>query len=136
MNLQRFVWLCAAVLAASIGGCLTPLADIYLDESANGSTVTVSVSEQIVVTLVSNASTGYQWELTQLDTAVLENTAQTYVAPAIAIPGAPGSERWEFVARAAGTTTLRLEYRRPWEDQEVDPADTFEVTVTVSAPES
>lgn len=136
MNLQRFVWLCAAVLAVSIGGCLTPLADIYLDESTDGSTVTASVSTLIVVTLASNGSTGYQWELTQLDTSVLENTADTYLPPAIAIPGAPGSERWEFVARAAGTTTLRLEYRRPGEGQEVDPADTFEVTVTVSAPES
>jgi len=136
MNLQRFVWLCVAFLAVSVGGCLTPLANIYLDECANGTTVTASVSTLIIVTLASNASTGYQWELTQLDTSVLENTADTYLPPAIAIPGAPGSERWEFVARAAGTTTLRLEYRRPWEGQEVDPADTFEVTVTVSAPES
>lgn len=136
MSMRRFVWLCVAILAVSVAGCLTPSTDTYLDASADGSTVAISVSEQIIVTLVSNASTGYQWELAQLDTAVLENTAQTYVAPAIAIPGAPGSERWEFVGRAAGTTTLRLEYRRPWEDQEVDPADTFEVTVTVSAPES
>ncbi|HUU96054.1 MAG TPA: protease inhibitor I42 family protein [Phycisphaerae bacterium] len=136
MNMGRFVCLCMAVLAVSVGGCLTPLANIYLDESANGSTVTASVSTLIVVMLASNASTGYQWELAQLDTSVLENTADTYLPPAIAIPGAPGSERWEFVARAAGTTTLRLEYRRPWETQELDPADTFEVTVTVSAPES
>jgi len=134
--MRRFVWLCVAVLAVSVGGCPTPLANIYLDESANGSAVTTSVSALIVVTLASNASTGYQWELAQLDTSVLENTAHTYVPPAIPIPGAGGSERWEFVARAAGTTTLRLEYRRPWEAQEVHPADTFDVTITVSASES
>jgi inhibitor of cysteine peptidase len=132
MNVQRFAPFCVVTLLGSLTGCLGSLSEIQLDESADGGGVTTSVSMRVVVTLTSNPSTGYQWELTELDTSVLENTSHTYVAPGTVMPGAPGSERWEFAACAPGTTTLRLEYRRPWEPAEVDPADTVRVTVTVT----
>ena len=133
MNVQRLTSLGLVALLAGLTGmaCPGPAADIELDESANGSEVLTPVGTKIIVTLASNATTGYAWELAELDTSILENTAHTYVPPDSDLVGAGGSERWEFTARSAGTTPLRLEYRRSWESQEIEPADTFSVSVTV-----
>jgi len=139
VNSKRFLLLGMVAIMALGQRCELPVPgdnppatqDIELDEGDNGSTILAPVSSRIIVTLVSNASTGYQWELGELDQSILENTDWEFVPPDVMMPGAPGSEIWEFTARSAATTTLRLEYRRPWESQQVDPADTFTVTVTV-----
>jgi len=93
--------------------------------------VSAAVGQQIIITIPSNATTGYAWELATLDTAVVENTDQTYITPVSDLAGAGGWERWTFKAIGAGSTTLRLEYRRSWEPDTVDPADTFEITVNI-----
>ena len=44
--------------------------------------------------------------------------------------GAGGNETFRFTASAAGTTTLSLEYRRPWEtDQPAAQTYTLQVVV-------
>lgn len=126
------VWgLLAGALGA--GGCASPSSELRLDQAANGKTFEVPVAGRIVVTLPSNVTTGYRWELGELNTSVLEKTAQAYESGESQGVGAGGTERWEFVARGAGTTALQLEYRRPWEPKTVAAAQTFQVTVTVTA---
>lgn len=115
---------------AALAGCNGTGTTIYLDANDDGTTVTIAVSGRIVVTLDSNASTGYAWEYLEVDDGVLENTDQAYDPPTIFTPGAGGAEVWEFTARNAGTTTLSLEYRGPGGDADV--GGTFEVTVIVT----
>ena len=106
---------------------------VTLDADDNGSTVTIPVSGSFTVSLASNPTTGYEWGLVDLTTSILENTDHQYVQDAAppGMVGVGGTETWEFTGRSAGTTTLRLEYRRPWETEEE--VESFEVTVTITA---
>ncbi|MCK4341155.1 MAG: protease inhibitor I42 family protein [Phycisphaerae bacterium] len=134
MNAKRFVPLAVMTLLVWLTGCpdLTPVADIQLDEDDHGTAVLTPVGTKITVTLPSNVTTGYAWELIDPDTSILENTGQDYVAPLFGATGTGGNEVWEFTARAAGSATIRLEYRRSWEDDSIDPADTFQANVQVT----
>ncbi|MBC8476991.1 MAG: DUF4382 domain-containing protein [Dehalococcoidia bacterium] len=94
----------------------------------------VSVSGLLKVTLCSNPTTGFQWSETAniSDTAILEQVSHKYVPPQSAQPqaGASGQEVWVFRALEAGTTTVYMEYSRPWQGGEKG-VWTFELTVTV-----
>ena len=108
-----------------------PVADLQLDQQSDGGVVLLPVGGRAVVTLESNSTTGYQWQIVELDQAVLENTGHTYIPPAEDTIGAAGSEQWEFTAREVGQTTLRMEYSRTWDPSDVVSAATFTVAVTV-----
>jgi inhibitor of cysteine peptidase len=98
--------------------------------------VSVKVGQTLVVTLASNPSTGYSWAIsTAPDSAVLTQDGDiTYTAtnPDVVMPGSGGSETVRFTATAAGTTTVVLDYRRPWET-DVPPVETVTIDVTVTA---
>jgi inhibitor of cysteine peptidase len=134
MAIRRLTLILGLALLAGSTGC-TPLGALVLEAEDDGSAVAIEVGERINVKLASNVSTGYAWELAELDETVLENTDQRYVAGFTLFPveGAGGTEIWEFTAIAPGTTTLRLEYNRP--DSGEEPDGEFEVEVTVAAAE-
>lgn len=124
----------AVVPLLLLSGCwpLPNGAAVRLTETDNGGQVTLAVGEILTVTLASNPSTGYAWEIAALDQTVLKNTDNTYQSDCLLpVPGCGGREVWTFEGVAPGTTTLRMEYRRPWETDS-DPAETFEVEVTVT----
>jgi inhibitor of cysteine peptidase len=107
---------------------------VSLTEADSSKTVVVEIGQQILVTLPANASTGYAWQLAELDPAILETTSQQYLPPSLPLPGAKGEERWEFTALSAGATQLRLVYLRPDDPPDTEPAQTFEIVVSVRAP--
>ncbi|MBU0717721.1 MAG: protease inhibitor I42 family protein [Planctomycetes bacterium] len=114
-----------------VGGCpLVAGLALVFDEGDSGSTITAQVGQKLKVVLDSNASTGYEWELTDLDPLVVEHSDTVYQGCSVPIPGCGGTETWTFTALSPGSTVLRLIYHRPWEDSE--PAATFELTVTVT----
>jgi inhibitor of cysteine peptidase len=116
---------------AVLTGCPSPKAREFT-ASDNGRTVTLPTGTHFTVRLASNITTGYSWQLDALDQAVVLNSGNNYIGPAAPMPGAGGYEDWDFVTQAAGTTTLHMAYRRPWE-QGSPPADTFALTITVTA---
>ena len=150
MTVKRFGTVLCAIAAFMLGGCERPPpggtvshaegkpvgqglgSTTQLDAGDDGSTVTVPASARFTVSLRSNPTTGYSWAIVDLNTSIVENTDHQYVQDAAppGMVGVGGTETWEFTGCSAGTTTLRLEYRRPWEDKEE--ADSFEVTVTVT----
>ena len=129
-------------LLASVAGCSPPLTienpwtpaplAVYVTAAATAP-VTLVRGQTLVVTLDANVTTGFRWEavpgfeptLTQLGTA-------DYVAPVStsAGVGAPGAMTFLFRAASAGTATLELAYRRPFEIN-VAPAKTVRYDVTV-----
>ncbi len=122
-----------AVIAAlaALTGCPPRSETQEFTASDNGRSITLPDGTHFTVRLESNVTTGYQWQLAALDQAVVLNTGNRYVAPETPLPGAGGSEEWDFVAKLAGLTTLKMEYRRPWE-QKTPPTDTFELTIFVA----
>lgn len=95
--------------------------------------VQVTAGDSFTVTLCSNATTGFKWsEPAQIsDQTVLQQTGHEFVAPeAKGVVGAARKEVWTFKALKKGTSTVSLEYSRPWEGGE-NGEWTFNLTVVV-----
>ncbi len=81
--------------------------------------VQVAVGQQIVVTLCSNASTGFSWQPANVPAAIVKLLDQA-AAPASnaegaqPVVGAAGTETLTFQAVASGTGDVGLEYSQPW----------------------
>jgi inhibitor of cysteine peptidase len=94
---------------------------------------TVEAGKEFSITLDSNPTTGYQWQLAKpLDETRTKYLANRYVKPESKLAGAGGKQVWEFRALRAGKTEIDLEYVRPWE-QGVQPAQTTNFVVVVTA---
>jgi inhibitor of cysteine peptidase len=110
----------------------TMINEIIVDVSYNNSEVTLAVGDRLIVTLDSNATTGYSWNLSAIsNTSVIAKVSDEYVAPTPTPPlsGQGGQEAWTFEALKTGTANISMKYIRPWEPEE--PAETFEITVNV-----
>lgn len=95
-----------------------------------GSTVSVRPDDEIVVTLDSNATTGFAWELTAEPAAeILEFIGSEYVDPETGLVGAGGQEVWRFRAAAEGTTSFELTYLRSFSGETA--GEPFDLTVVV-----
>ena len=95
--------------------------------------VEVAQGGVLTISLGSNPSTGFSWtENAEIaDTAVLRLTGGSFVAPeGEDMVGASGNQTWTFEALEKGTTSVNMEYGRPWEGGEKG-VWTFELTVTV-----
>jgi len=108
--------------------------DEFMEANNISKDAEVAVGDTFTVTLCSNPTTGFEWsESAQIsDQTVLEQVDHATVAPENKnVVGAPGQEVWTFKALTQGTSTVSLEYGRPWEGGEKGEW-TFEVTVTVN----
>ncbi len=115
---------------------VNPAAEAPTDDEYAGQEVIVPVGGLLTITLESNPSTGFQWELTGIsDPTVLELVGHEFIAPEatddeIPIVGAPGTEVWNFRALRVGRSTIFMEYSQPWEGG-TKATQTFVVTVVV-----
>lgn len=83
--------------------------------------VEVPADGSLTVTLCSTPTTGFQWsEGAQISNqAMLQQTGHEFVPPEqTGIVGASGQDVWTFKALKKGTSTVSMEYRRPWEGGE------------------
>ncbi len=80
------------------------------------------VGQELTVTLGSNPTTGFQWsELADIgDETVIQQISHIFVGPGIEKPpGTSGEEIWVFKGLKKGTTTILLEYSRPWNEKDI-----------------
>ena len=93
--------------------------------------VEVEVGQEFTITLESNPTTGYQWQLAKpLDEGILKFIGSEYKAPETELLGAGGKEVWTFKAVNRGIAEISLKYVRLWE-KDVPPAkeQTFAIIV-------
>ncbi|NJN66864.1 MAG: hypothetical protein HC884_09170 [Chloroflexaceae bacterium] len=106
--------------------------EIVVDESFDGSQVSLGNYQTLNVRLPTNPSTGYQWVMERTDeTENLEVGTQPVLrqvgSPVLLAPepspddpeafvGSPVTAQLRFQPMRAGSTTLKLVYRRPWEE--------------------
>jgi inhibitor of cysteine peptidase len=100
--------------------------EVSIDDFTNVNTISreveVAKGGTVTVILGSNQTTGFQWsEQAQIgDITILEQANHKYINPEAGtqIVGAAGKEEWIFKALKSGTTTVTMEYSRPWEGGE------------------
>jgi inhibitor of cysteine peptidase len=104
-----------------------------LGDKDNGSQVQLASGQVLEVSLDSNPTTGFRWEVSEADGAVLTQVGEVEFREAPKeseeMVGVGGTETFRF-SSATGKTTLTLVYRRSWEEG-IDPLETFSVEVEV-----
>ncbi|MBU1048941.1 protease inhibitor I42 family protein [Candidatus Bipolaricaulota bacterium] len=123
---------CLALLAVlTLAGC--SLFTVSLDETDRGSIQRLEVGDLLVIRLMGNASTGYEWTRVApetLDASPIKIVTESEYHPLGIEPiGAPGEFVFRYRAMQPGTVALRFEHRRPWEPDES--IDSYTVTVWV-----
>jgi inhibitor of cysteine peptidase len=110
-----------------------PNDSVEVDVDNDGGQVELELGQILVVTLESNPSTGYCWELPENNESILEQLGEAeFISSDTSEPPPVGAGGWEifrFTATGTGQVTLNLVYHRPWED--VEPLKTFSIQVIV-----
>ncbi|HEC81142.1 MAG TPA: PEGA domain-containing protein, partial [Thermoplasmatales archaeon] len=110
---------------------------IHLGESDNGKTIYVDKDSLINLTLLTNPSTGYQWNITNINHSILNLTDHFYWGfpdqpnppEQPIIVGASVEETWLFKPITYGETSLELKYWQPWDSNST--AKTFTVNIII-----
>ncbi len=111
--------------------CSTSAKQVSADDSSSGKQIDIAIGGTLTVTLDSNQTTGFSWELKEIgDTNILQKMDSKYVAPTSNMVGAGGKEVWNFKALKGGTTTLTMDYSQPWAGGQKD-VKSFNLTVAV-----
>ena len=130
-KLMRTVVAMSFILAMALfSSCGTNNTQIVDDD--NGKQITVQTGDIVTVTLVSNPTTGYSWQVMQIDNSIfIQDGGPKYKESpgAEGLVGAGGTETFRFKAIRAGETSLELGYMRPWES--VQPIETFTIKVVI-----
>ncbi|MFC1995150.1 protease inhibitor I42 family protein [Chloroflexota bacterium] len=145
--MSKLKWLIGITLLSLIGGLFVACAapgqkawvevsiDEFNDSQHINQTLEVQTGETFEVRLGSNPTTGFQWfEVADIgNILVVEQLDHVFIGPENEPPlppGTPGQEVWTFKALKQGSSTIYLEYSRPWEGGEKGEW-TFTLDVTV-----
>ena len=124
----RSVRLVLLLLALVASACHHP--PVARIPSLNGP-LEIGKGEPLTITLDANPTTGFEWQLAApLDAKVMKLIGHDFRPSDTSRVGSGGTDVWTFKAIGTGSTTITLEYRRPWE-KDVPPAGrkTFPVVV-------
>lgn len=92
--------------------------EVRITEKDDTKTVRIWRYQTIKVTLASNATTGYSWDLLVAPyQKVLKLVSSEYIAPNTRLAGAGGHEIWIFKPTGPGKTYFKLGYLRPFESK-------------------
>ena len=113
----------------------SPRNEVKIDDESNNGQVELQTGQTLVVSLQSNPSTGYTWEVAEVDDTLLQSQGEAeYKAGKSGgeqLVGAGGTQTFRFTAAKVGETTLKLIYHRAWET-DVEPVQTFSVQVKIN----
>ena len=131
---MKSTWLIMGLVTTALlvlTACSTSAKQVSADDSSSGKQIDIAIGGTLTVTLDSNQTTGFSWELKEIgDTNILQKIDNKYVAPTSNLVGAGGKEVWNFKALKAGTTTLSMDYSQPWAGGQKD-VKSFNLTVAV-----
>jgi len=109
--------------------------EVNVNEENDGGQIELEQGQILVVTLKSNPTTGYGWEVAEIQESILEQMGEAEFKPSETseppIAGAGGWEIFRFKAIGAGQMTLQLVYLPSWEEG-VESINTFSIEVVVN----
>jgi len=106
--------------------------EVQLTETDSGKSFEVADGGKVIVALASNPSTGFSWAVAEPGPANLDLEGEPKFVPAgstTPVVGAGGTEVFTFKAVGKGESTLKVEYRRSFENN--PPEKTFTVEIDV-----
>ena len=123
-SVRRMV-ICLAMGAVLLSSCVAAADEVDPAPLQKG--------ETFEITLDANATTGFSWEVAEIDEDIVQLVGSEYVPDSNAerLVGKGGKTVFRFQAVGSGGTTIKLVYRRSWE-ADVEPLETHIVQVTVS----
>ena len=81
-----------------------------------GNVTSTKAGEEFTITLESNPTTGYSWQLAEpLNEKIVKLVGSDHVPSRTDLVGAGGQENWTFRAVNKGSAKIALKYARPWE---------------------
>ncbi len=112
---------------------------IILTMENNETAISVKPGETFIVQLDGNITTGYAWEVGEIDSTFLKQIGEVEYrekskpdsSSGEVLTGVPGEFLLTFEALQAGETPLRLVYHRSFEEG-VEPLEAFTVIVNIS----
>jgi len=117
--------LALTVLLADLASCARK--KIYRE---GVSRIEAVVGETIVIELEANPTTGYTWTVRgRVDTGVVALMGFDFEPGPTSVVGGGGRQQIIFQAVGRGTTTIRLEYRRQWEETTPERSETVTLVV-------
>jgi len=108
-------------LGACSASCLT------LTEKDNDSTVSLIAGQSLIITLASNPSTGYSWNIVSIDPALLKQVGEKEYKQESDRKGGGGHTIFRFRGTGKGKLSLKLAYYQGWEKN-----SSYEKTFTVT----
>jgi len=133
-----FAILLPALMLSACGGTdsVNIGCDDFMQQKDISKQIEIGPGDTFSAYLCSNPTTGFQWSESAIisDQSVIQQTDQEFIAPKDSGEpprrGATGTEKWTFKTNKKGTSTIKMEYSRPWEGGEKSEW-TFTLTVTV-----
>ena len=119
------------LLAACAGTGTGSSAPGVLLKSQSKCPLILEPGQRLILSLPSNPSSGYRWNLQQAAPELLRKLGpEVYSHPdeANSMVGSEGTSTWRFETIASGSGHLVLSYQGPWE---AEPADSFECRLQV-----
>ncbi|MBS1195493.1 MAG: protease inhibitor family protein [Actinobacteria bacterium] len=122
----------AALLVVLLVGWNPFAADgvLRLDAADDGTVVELAVGEEIVLRLEGNPTTGYEWQATAPNPAVLAQAGEPEYESSSNDDGSGGIYTFRFAAVGPGRTTVLLHYFPSWEEP-TEASETFTFTAVV-----
>lgn len=128
-HLEKILWILFSLLLVSLltaCGKEEPL----VTEKMNGGLLTLVQGQSFILKLHGNPTTGYVWQISSLSPVYLKPVSEVNYQADSLLTGSGGTYTYEFTAVKAGTTTLELVYRRPWEENK-SPYGTFQISIRI-----
>ena len=119
--------------STSNGGETTTVKPLTFSDASTP--IAVVPGEPFAISLESNASTGYEWTITEApdaDIVTVENATGTVTAGdgGDGATGVPGTTVFDFKAKASGTTTVTFTYARSFDPADGPTSSTFTINVS------
>jgi len=104
-------WIFAALIV--LASCDKPARDTCPEPEP---AYAIPLGEKLSFCLPSNPSTGYAWAWENRGkVTTIDSSSWSFRSDRPGMPGSGGCETWIFRAKARGTDSLRMVYRRKWE---------------------
>jgi len=124
---------CALLLGFMMfcGSCVSRTLSVVVQNDDGLNSVSLCKGCELTVNLEGNPTTGYLWEVAAMDPAVLQLVGEPEFRSERTLVGSYGMVTFRFKGIEAGSTSLVLVYRRPFE-KGTPPIRTRELQVVVS----